>query len=88
MEYVSLHRYIRNTPSDTEVHGEHQLRTERSTQPVEKNISNHAKLDRRKELGGKSGVFVRLDLPLVGGGTEAGVPSPHRGNCLSERRNI
>ena len=68
MEYVSLHRYIRNTPSDTEVHGEHQLRAERSTQPAEKNISNHTKLDRRKELGGKTGVLVRLDLPSVGGG--------------------
>ena len=68
MEYVSLHRYIRNTPSDTEVHGEHQLRAERSTQPAEKNISNHTKLDRRKALGGKTGVFVRLDLPSVGGG--------------------
>ena len=28
MEYISLHRYIRNTPSDTEVHAEHQLRAE------------------------------------------------------------
>jgi len=25
---------------------------------------------------------------LVGGGTEAGVPSPHRGDCLSQRRHI
>ena len=24
VEYISLHRYIRNTPSDTEVHAEHQ----------------------------------------------------------------
>ena len=31
-----------------------------------------------KEVGGKTGVLVGLDLPLVGGGTEAGVPSPHR----------
>jgi len=37
-EYISLHGYIRNTPSDTEVHAEHQLRADRSTQPVEKNI--------------------------------------------------
>ena len=37
-----------------------------------------------KELGGKTGVLVGLDLPL---GTEAGVRSPHRGNCLSQRRN-
>ena len=26
MEYISLQGYIRNTPSDTEVHAEHQLR--------------------------------------------------------------
>ena len=31
MEYISLHRYIRNTSSDTEVHEEHQLRVDRST---------------------------------------------------------
>ena len=31
MESISLHRYIRNTPSNTEVHAEHQLRTDRST---------------------------------------------------------
>ena len=26
MKYISLHGYIRNTPSDTEVRAEHQLR--------------------------------------------------------------
>ena len=31
VEYLSLHGYIRNTPSDTEVHAEHQLRADRST---------------------------------------------------------
>ena len=31
VEYFSLHRYIRNTPSDTEVHAEHQLRADRRT---------------------------------------------------------
>ena len=31
MEYISLHRYIRNTPSDTEINAEHQLRVDRST---------------------------------------------------------
>ena len=31
MEYISLHGHIRNTPSDTEVHAEHQLRTDRNT---------------------------------------------------------
>ena len=53
-----------------------------------KNIQNHTELSRTKELGGKTGVLVGLDLPSAGGGTEAGVRSPHRGNCLSQRRNI
>ena len=38
VEYLSLHGYIRNTPSDTEGHAEHQLRADRSTRPEEKNI--------------------------------------------------
>ena len=36
MEYISLHRYIRNTLSDTEVHAEHQMRTDRSTDQRER----------------------------------------------------
>ena len=31
MEYISLHGYIRNIPSDTEVYAEYQLRVDRST---------------------------------------------------------
>ena len=31
VEYLSLHGYIRNTPSDTEGHAEYQLRADRST---------------------------------------------------------
>ena len=31
MEYFSLHGYIRNTPSDTEVHAEHQLGADKIT---------------------------------------------------------
>ena len=31
VEYISLHGYIRDTPSDTEVHAEHLLRVDRST---------------------------------------------------------
>ena len=73
MEYISPYGYIRNTSSDTEVHAEHQLRADRITRPVEKNIQNHAKLSRMKELGGKTGVLGGLDLPSAGGGTEAGV---------------
>ena len=39
-----------------------------------------------KELAGETGVLVGLDLPSAGGGTEAGVWSPHRGNCrVSEK---
>ena len=36
-----------------------------------------------KELGGKTGVLVGLDLPSAGGGTEAGGPTPTLGQ-LSE----
>ena len=41
-----------------------------------------------KELGGKTGVLIGLDLPSASGGTEAGIQSPHWGNCLSQRRHI
>ena len=52
VEYISLHGYIRNTASDTEVHAERQLREDRSIWPVENNIWNHEKLSRMKELVG------------------------------------
>ena len=55
---------------------------------MEKNMETHTKLGRTKELGGEMGVLGGLALPSEGGGTEAGVRSPHRGNCLSQRRNI
>ena len=29
-------------------------------------------------------MLVGLDLPLAGGRTEAGIRSPHQGNCLSQ----
>ena len=31
VEYISVHAYIRNTPSDTEEHKTNQLRMDRST---------------------------------------------------------
>ena len=31
VEYISSHGYMRNTPSDAEVHAEHQLRPDSST---------------------------------------------------------
>ena len=55
---------------------------------MEKNIHKHTTLSRMKEQGGKTGVLVGLDLPSVGGGTEAGVRSPQQGNCLSQKKNI
>ena len=70
------------------IHAKHQVRAERRTWPVEKNIYNYAKLCRMKELGGKIGVSVGSDLPSAGGGPEAGVRSPHQGNWLSQRRNL
>ena len=33
-------------------------------------------------------MLVGLDLPSVGWETEAGVPSPHRGNCLSQEEHL
>ena len=77
MEYISLHRYIRNTPADAEVHAEHQLRADKSIWTVGKKTQNHAKLSRVKELGGKTGVLVGLDLPSASGGTEPGGSDPH-----------
>ena len=41
-----------------------------------------------KELGGKTGVLVGLDLHLAAGGTEADVRSPHWGNFLSQRETF
>ena len=55
---------------------------------MEKTVQNQAKLSRTKELGGKTGVLAGLDLPSTGGGTEAGVRSPHLGNCLSLRETF
>ena len=55
---------------------------------MENNIQNHAKLGRRKKLGGKTRVLVGLDLPSASGRIEVGVRSPKQGNCLSKRRNI
>ena len=78
MEYISLHGYMRNTPSDTDVQAEHQLRADKSTWPVEKTIQNHTKLRRTKILGGETEVLVGLDLPLAGGELRQG-SDPHSG---------
>ena len=38
MKYISSQGYMRNTPSDTEVHAEPQLRVDRSTWAEDKNV--------------------------------------------------
>jgi len=53
MENISLQGYIRNTPSDTDMHAEHQLRVDRSTIPVEKNVQNHPKLGQHQKLNNR-----------------------------------
>ena len=88
VESIFLHGYVRNTPSDKEVHAEHQLRADRSTCPEEKNIWNNAKLGRMKELGGKTGVLAGLNLPSACGGTEAGVQSPQGQLSESEEKHL
>ena len=77
-EYTFTHRCAWRTPSES---GQEYLTSW-------KDYINHTKLGRMKELGGKTGVLIGLDLPSVDGGTEAGVQSPHQGNCLSQWRNI
>ena len=85
MEYISLHGHIKNTYTFRHTNA---CRT-----PAEsgqeyltsgKEYIEPRKLTRIKELGGKTGVLVGLDLPSTGRGNEAGVQSPHWGNCLSQ----
>ena len=90
-------RWTRSTSVSTDTWGRH-LQTQKCMQNTSweqrgvpdqrKRICRHVKLGRMKELGGKTGVLVGLDLPSVGGGTEAGLWSPQQGNCLRQRRNI
>ena len=77
-EHTFRHRSACRTPAES---GQEDLTSG-------KEYIEHAELSRTKELGGETGVLVRLDLPSAGGGTEAGIRSPHRGNCLSQRRNL
>ena len=42
-EYICLQGYIRNTPSDTELLAEHQLRADRTAWTEENNVWNHEK---------------------------------------------
>ena len=89
MEYISPWN-IRNIPLDTEAHAECRTPAESRQEYLTrgKEYIESRKTQQDKELGGKAGVLVGLDLPSVGGGTEAGAQSPHQGDCLSQRRNI
>ena len=73
VEYISVHGYIRNTPSDTEVHAEHQLRSRQDYLTSIKERKDPCKTGRTKGLGEKTEVLVGLDLPSEDGGTEAGI---------------
>ena len=63
VEYISLHRYIRNTPSDTEVLADAPAESTGVPEPREKNTQNHTKLGRMKELEEK--FFGRYILARV-----------------------
>ena len=47
---TSLDGYIRNAPSGTEVHAEHQLRVDRSTWWMEQHMQNHTKKNSNQAL--------------------------------------
>ena len=87
MGYISLHGYMRNTPSDRSASQTPlQSRQEYLTKGKEY-IEPHI-IQQDEGTRGKTKVLVGLDLPSAGWGTEAGVQSPHWGNCLGQRRNI
>ena len=89
MEYISLHRYIRNTPVFRHRSACRTPAESRQEYLISgKEYIEHAKLGRKKELGGKTGVLVGLDLPSAGEETEAGVQLPNQDHCLNQRRNI
>ena len=78
MENISLHGYIRNTPSDTEMHVEHQLRANRSTQPEEKNMQNHKNSVGQRNQGEKQECQQDWTCPQQVGELKQG-SDPHSG---------
>ena len=52
-EYISLHGYIGNTLSDTEVHSEHQFRVDRSTDQRKRIYSTTQNSVEQRNLGEK-----------------------------------
>ena len=78
-EYTFRHRHACRTPTEN---GQEYLTNGKEYIEPRKTRQDS------KEPGEKTGVLVRMDLPSAGQGIEAGVRSPHQGNCLSQRRNI
>ena len=73
-EYTFRHRSAFRTPAES---GQEYLTTEKEyIEPRKTRLAEGTR--------GESGV-LGLDLPSAGGGTEAGVRSPPRGNCLGQR---
>ena len=66
VEYLSLHGYIRNTPSDTEVRAEHQLGADRSTLASGKEYIEPGKTRQDKGTRGRNRT-VRRTAPALGG---------------------
>ena len=73
VEYIFLHGYISNTPSDRKVHVERQLRVDRSTWPVCVRVCGGGGIHRTKknsDEGWRNGVEIRSVTraePALGG---------------------
>lgn len=91
MEYIYLHRYIKNILPDTRGSCRTPAESRQELPYQWKIISrNHAKLGRMEETvaGGCGRRVSRIGHALMGGETETGVQSLHWGNSLGQRRNI
>ena len=73
VRYISLHRCIRNTPSDTENACKTPAESRQEYRTSRKEYTEPCKTHRMWVLGAQTGVLVGQDLPSAGGGTEAGV---------------
>ena len=77
-EYTFRHGSSHRTPAKSE---KKSMTTGKEYIDPHKTWSDKGRRRKRVELAG-------LDLHLGGGGTEAGVRYPHRGNCLGQRRSV
>ena len=77
-EYTFRHRTACRTPAER---GQEYLTSRKEYIDPHKTRSGKGTKEKNKSVSS-------VDLPLAGGGTEAGVQSPYQCNCLSQRRNI